>query len=124
MAIRGQMDSLRQAWVPLQIRHPDGQFRSIQAVVDTGYSGTLALPPDLIGNLELPAGLPTVVTLGNNVERRLRGFVGQILWHDRMRSIPILEARGAPLIGTRLLAGSQLVAQFRNGGEVVIEEIE
>ena len=117
------MDSRRQAWAPLQIRNADGRFLSIEAVVDTGYSGTLALPPSLIGQLELPAGLPTVVTLGNNVERRLRSFVGQILWHDRMRSIPVLEARGVPLIGTRLLAGSQLIVQFRSGGEVVIEEI-
>ena len=45
------------------------------------------------------------------------------MWHDRLRSIPVLEASGPPLLGTRLLAGSQLTAQFRNGGEVLIEEL-
>ena len=61
--------------------------------------------------------------LGGNVHRRLNARRGFLIWHDRLRAIPVLEASGPPLLGMRLLAGSQLTAQIRNGGDVLIEEL-
>ena len=61
--------------------------------------------------------------MGNRVEASLNAWLAQVLWHERLRTIRVLEAEGVPLLGTRLLAGSQLTAQFRNGGEVLIEEL-
>jgi hypothetical protein len=48
---------------------------------------------------------------------------GELDAHGRLRSIPVLEASGPPLIGTPLLTGSQLNTQFRNGGAALIEEL-
>ena len=121
--IRGRVDARRQARVPLEIRGNDGRIRSIEAVIDTGFSGHLTLPPAVIRRLGLEVDSQTNVILADNVPGRLNVSKGQILWHDRLRTVPFLAARGVPLLGMRLLAGSQLNIQVRPGGEVVIEEM-
>ncbi len=121
--IRGRVDARRQARVSLEIRGNDGRIRSIEAVIDTGFSGYLTLPPAVIRRLGLEVDSQTNVILADNVPGRLNVSKGQILWHDRLRTIPFLAARGVPLLGMRLLAGSQLNIQVRPGGEVVIEEM-
>ena len=117
------MTGQRQVMVPLEIGDGRGNFETIEVLVDTGYNGSLVLPSQLIFRLGLAPISRIRVTLGDNSRRRLNSWRGYLLWHDRLRSIPILESSGPPLIGTRLLAGSQLTAQFRNGGQVLIEEI-
>ena len=39
--------------ISLVVRGPHGRRRRIEAVVDTGYTGHLTLPPDLIELLQL-----------------------------------------------------------------------
>ena len=62
-------------------------------------------------------------TLGDNVRRSLSPWREYLLWNDRIRPIPVLEASGRPLIDARQMTGSQLTSIFRNGGEVLIEEL-
>ena len=121
--IRGRVTEQREVIVPLEIGDGRGNFDTIEVVVDTGYNGSLVLPSPLIFRLGLAPISRIRVTLGDNSRRMLNSWRGYLLWHDRLRSIPILEAPGRPLIGTRLLAVSELIVQFRNGGAVVIEEI-
>ena len=61
--------------------------------------------------------------LANRVQASLNVWLAQVLWHERIRTVHILESEGVPLLGTRLLAGSRMTAQFRSGGEVLIEEL-
>lgn len=123
MPIRGQVDTGLEAWVSLQIADNDGRFRSTEAVIDTGFNGFLTLPRNLVESLGFCRRRITEVILANRVKASLNVWLAQILWHERVLTVQILEAEGVPLLGTRLLAGSQLTAQFRNGGEVLIEEL-
>ena len=61
--------------------------------------------------------------LANRVRASLNVWLAQVLWQERIHTVQILEAEGVPLLGTRLLAGCLLTAQFTNGGQVLIEEI-
>ena len=121
--IRGRITPQRQVVIPLQVGDGRGTFQTIEVIVDTGYNGSLVLSSQIITELSLAPLTRIGVTLGDNVRRRLNSWRGYLMWHDRLRTIPVLEASGPPLLGTRLLAGSQLTAQFRNGGEVLIEEL-
>ena len=123
MMIRGRVDSRRQARVPLGIGGINGQFQTINVILDTGFNGSLTLPPEVVERLRLETDFQTNVILGNNVPARLSTWSGYILWHERPRLIQGLEAEGAPLLGMRLLQNSQLTIQVRVGGNVLIEEL-
>ncbi len=44
--IAGVVTASRQAIIRLTVRGPEGQEQEIEAVIDTGFDGTLTLPPD------------------------------------------------------------------------------
>ncbi len=52
--IEGVVNGFLEAVVSLPVRGPEDREREIEAVIDTGYSGNLALPPELVAELELP----------------------------------------------------------------------
>ena len=52
--IEGVVNGFFEAVVGLPVRGPEDRDREIEAVIDTGYSGNLALPPGLVAELELP----------------------------------------------------------------------
>ena len=121
--IRGNVNAGRQATIPIEIRGRGGLFHSLEAVIDTGFSGHLTLDPETIKLLDLRPMRSVDVILAGNLGRTLNAFRGAVLWHDQMRTVRILEASGMPLLGMRLLAGSQLTLQVRIGGEALIEQM-
>ena len=121
--IRGRLDALWRAWVPVEIRDNNGQFQTIEVVVDTGFNGYLALPTAMISRLGLEPGIPINVTLGTGTREQVNTRIGQVLLHENLYPVSVLESEGNPLLGMQLLVGSQLNIQVRPGGEVVIEEM-
>jgi clan AA aspartic protease len=51
--ITGIVTADRQATIRLPVRGPAGQQREIGAIIDTGFDGSLTLPPPLIATLGL-----------------------------------------------------------------------
>ncbi len=56
------MNASREAVIRLAVQGPSGQARDIEAVIDTGYSGTLTLPSSMVAELALAAatGIMTI----------------------------------------------------------------
>ena len=52
--IQGVVNAAYEAVVTLPLQDPEGRTRDIEAVIDTGYSGFLTLPPRLVDELGLP----------------------------------------------------------------------
>lgn len=122
--IRGRVDALRQAWVQLEIERSDGYFESIGTVVDTGFDGCLALPPEVIGRMRVKSDEPLDVYLATGAWEKVNTWLGNVLWHDLLRSVLILEASGPPLLGMELMEDSQLIMQPRINGHVLIEQLD
>ena len=51
--IEGTVNAAYEAVVPLPLRGPSGQARDVDAVVDTGFTRFLTLPPAMIAELGL-----------------------------------------------------------------------
>ena len=122
--IRGRVDAQRQAWVRLEIELSDGHFEPIETVVDTGFDGHLALPPEVIGRMRVRLDEPVDVYLATGSREIVNTWLGNVLWHDQTRSILILEASGHPLLGMELMEDSQLTMQPRINGHVWIERLD
>ena len=63
--IRGHVNAARQPVIPLQIFGADGRAETVEAVVDTGFDGSLTLPPDLVTRLDLPFGMTRPYVMGD-----------------------------------------------------------
>jgi len=94
-----------------------------QAVIDTGFSDYLTLPPQAIRTLGLPEGGSMRVSLADNSETDLQVYAGTVSWDGRSRDITILAAEGVPLIGMSLLYGFELRIRTIDGGSVTITSL-
>ena len=117
------MDFTLEAVAPVPIMNRNGQFQTVEFVVDTGFDGFLSLPAELIHRLGLEPYGNADITFANGQRELWNTWHCRIRWHDRPRDIVALESRGEVLVGMALLEGSQLTIQVRTGGAVVIEEL-
>jgi clan AA aspartic protease len=114
--IIGQIDEQFEARVLLSVLTRPELETTVNFLVDTGFNGFLAVTPILVEQLNLPLG---PVQRGMTADGRT-GFYDtaelRIVWHDRPTVIRA-QVLDEPLIGTRLLAGHQLIANWQPRGE-------
>jgi len=116
----GVVTAEREAALRLTIRGPQGQEQEVEAVIDTGFNGFLALTAPLVAALGLSYHSRTVVLLGDGSQTPLREYEGQVVWDGQERDILILETDGGPLIGMALLYGYRVTLDVVDGGPVTI----
>ncbi|MCY3918372.1 MAG: clan AA aspartic protease [Chloroflexi bacterium] len=119
--IEGVVNAAYEAVVTLFLRGPTGQEREIEAVIDTGYSGFLTLPPSLVEELGLPFLLHGGAVLANGDTATFGVHGVTILWDGRPRFIEADAVGPLPLAGMSLLDMHDLSIQVRDGGRVVIQ---
>lgn len=122
--IRGQVSADGAAMIRLQILGPADASQTIDAVIDTGFSGYLCLARTFIDSLELPFRQTETYTLADNSNIELDVFRCNVMWDGRVRPAFALAADGAPLLGMSLLRGFRLGIAVIDGGEVKIESLE
>jgi len=102
--------------------HGPVRARALQAVIDTGFTGELTLPPDLISALRLSFRTQEEVVLGDGTVRSVPLHVASVRFAGRNRRVLVGEAQTVPLVGTDLLRGFSLQIDFWEGGRVQIHE--
>jgi clan AA aspartic protease len=121
--IQGRVTSQRQALITVEVYGPRGPSEPADMIVDTGFTGFLALPSDLIARLGLPClGLRTAF-LADGREAVLNLFEAVMEWHGQLRRVLALEVRRGALLGMALLHGSRLTMDAVENGPVRIEPI-
>ena len=123
MAIIGTVAAGREALIPLDLVGPDEGRARIEAVVDTGFTGHLVLPPALAGELDLPLRGSRDSFLADGSIVSLDAYRVGVEWDDRVRVVTALAAEGGPLVGMSLLRGSEVSIKVVDGGEVVIRPV-
>lgn len=111
----GRVNADLMAVLTLDVRGENTAFVSVPAVVDTGYNGTLTLPPDLIAALSLPFFGSRAVFLADGSEAELNIYEAVVLWHGQERAVQILAADTGAAIGMALLYGSRLTMDILDG---------
>ncbi len=122
--IHGVVNQSCEAIVPLVISNSNRQTRLIDAVIDTGCTGFLSLPSEIIASLNLPWTGIDRGTLGDGSEVTFEVYAATVIWDGQYRDIPVNEAETDPLVGMSLLYGYDLRIRAVEGGRVSIEAIK
>jgi clan AA aspartic protease len=120
--ITGQVSQLH-ALLPVEFRAAGGPAVTIEFVVDTGFTGALALPAAAVAALGLPYALHMPATLADDSETHLPVHEATIVWDGHEAKAAVIAAGRRPLLGTALLDGATFTAQFVEGGLVSVVRI-
>ena len=75
----------------------------VSAVVDTGFEGFLALPPEMIRALGLPDKGNTEIVLADGTRRSIPIYDSAVLWNGQTLVGTVFEMPNTPLAGMELL---------------------
>ncbi len=101
----------------------NGRMWPLEASLDTGFTGDLALPASAIRRLGLTWLGERVFTLADGRRNAMNTYLGTLFWHERPLDVIVIQSDGAPLIGMGTLWGSQITLNAVDDGIVIIEEI-
>jgi clan AA aspartic protease len=122
--IHGVVSRNREATISLVVVNENRQTKLITAVIDTGYTGFLSLPSEIITELNLSWTGIDRGTLGDGSEVTFEVYAAKVIWDGEYRDIPINKAETDPLVGISLLYGYDLHIQTVEGGSVTIKRLE
>ena len=106
----GSVDDRLDAILPVQLLDGLNQLVTLEAVVDTGFSGFLILSSEVITKLGLTRLGASEAQLGNGEIVQFAVFTANVVWHGRQRVI----------VGMSLLKNSRLTIDVITGGKVSI----
>ena len=120
--ITGRVSWLLEAVVGVEVQDANGYLHSFPFVLDTGFTGFIALPAPSIRQLGLTPLEPRETVLLDGYSVSLAVYDGVVSWHGRPIPVTVLETERESVIGMALLENSTLTIQAWDGGDVLIEE--
>jgi clan AA aspartic protease len=109
--------------IRLKVKGLRGREQEVDAVIDTGYTASLTLPPVLVAALGLRWRSVDRVTLADGSECVFDVYEARVVWDGKVRQILVDEADADVLVGMRLLRGCELRMQVRARGKVTIKPL-
>jgi len=121
--ITGLVNARYEAMIRALVRDAAGQAHEIEAIIDTGFNGSLTLPPALIAALALPWRTRGSAILANGTEDEFDIYAATLIWDGIPRPILIESVDTAPLVGMALLYGYDVRIQAIDGGLMTLEAL-
>jgi clan AA aspartic protease len=120
--LTGSVAPSLEAHLSITVHGPGGQVTAT-AVIDTGFTSALALPLELVGQLQLPQLGSTRVVLADGSEAAADDYQAEVDWGPVRAGVRVVALGDVPLVGLPLLHGYRLTIDVRAGGDVTIEPI-
>ena len=121
--IRGVVNDRNEIRIPLPVLDVAGYEQVIDALLDTGFDGWLALPYALISSLQLLWVIELPVRFGDGRVELIDHYEATVVWDGVEHLVDVRALDGDILIGMALLTGYDLRARVVIGGDVAIEAI-
>jgi clan AA aspartic protease len=121
--IRGAVNGRLELIIPLTLFDSAGVNHHVDAIIDTGYTGFLTLPPAIIAKLGVPLSGRTNVRLADGSVHRMLYYKVRLEWDGMHRTVDVLELDRDPLMGMQLLSDSRVTFDVVVGGHVDIEAL-
>jgi clan AA aspartic protease len=121
--ILGTVNSRLEILIRIPIFDAAAQEQEVEAILDTGFTGSLTLPSTVITGLGLPWRSRANAVLANGTVEPFEIYAATVLWDGMARPILVQAIDTAPLLGMALLNGYDLRARVIVGGGVQVEAI-
>ncbi len=121
--IEGEGTPERKGIVRLRVSRPGGPSEEVDAAIDTGFTGFLALPTDTIARLGLNLIGARRGRLADGSLILMHLYLANVLWDGVLRRVQVLATGGPCLVGVSLLYGYVLTFEAIDGGHVIIEKL-
>ncbi|HEY3330150.1 MAG TPA: clan AA aspartic protease [Capsulimonadaceae bacterium] len=120
--IIGYMTKRKDPMVSVVVRGPSGTME-VQAIVDTGFTEYLTLPPAVVESLGLPIidNISVILADGSSVACNVHD--ARIKWDGDWIGINVQPAETTPLIGLGLLDGYEVRIEVAPDGAVEISSL-
>ncbi len=118
--MHGFVNQSCEAMIRVAVGHADAPKQMVEAVIDTGFTGFLSLPPTTIETLGLPWIFRDVATLGDGSEVIFEMYRAIVIWDGQLQVVDVAASDADPLVGMSLLYGFKLEIEAVEGGSVVI----
>ncbi len=121
--ITGLVTTAREAVIQMSVFGSHGHQQAIDVVIDTGFDGSLTLPPAVISSLGLPWRRRGVSVLADGSETVCDVYQATVVWDGIPRLVAVDAVEMVPLVGMSLLYGFELTMQVVERGAVTIKPI-
>ncbi|NEO81464.1 clan AA aspartic protease [Moorena sp. SIO4G3] len=122
--MQGFVNQNCEAIIPIVVSHANSPKQMVEAVIDTGFTGFLSLPPSTISSLGLPWIFRDIGTLGDGSEVIFEMYRATVIWDGKNQVIDVAESEAEPLIGMSLLYGFKVQIEAIEGGLITIEALK
>jgi clan AA aspartic protease len=106
--------------IKVVFRLPNLPDMEIEFVIDTGFQGALTLPVPAVAAMGLPFYEAVTANLADDSHVAVDVHKATILWDSRELQVAVLAMGQRPLLGTALLDGFNLSADFADDGPVTV----
>jgi clan AA aspartic protease len=113
----------REATIRLGVIGLPGHPQDIEAVIDTGFTGFLTLPPALVTALGLSWLCRQPGILADGRVEYFDVYIATVIWDGQPRTIEVEAADTEPLVGMSLLDRHSLRIDVLSGGVVTISAL-
>ncbi|MBW4690231.1 MAG: clan AA aspartic protease [Lyngbya sp. HA4199-MV5] len=121
--ITGTVNASGEAMLRIVVGGLGTQRIVVDAIIDTGYTGYLTLPPSAIASLNLPYRGSEEGILGDGSAQVFDVYSAAIIWDGEFKTIKVNESDTASLLGVGLLYGYEVCIQTINGSAVSIKAL-
>ncbi len=122
VALAGNDVSGLGAFVKLTICTPTGQELEIEALIDTGFTGYLCMPPAMISDLGLSHKGKSQVRLADGRGEAVDYYRATVIWDDQQRAVHVYKMHDS-IVGMSLIRGYELKVEAVVGGNVTINRL-
>lgn len=121
--ITGVVNANREATIHLLAHGPSGQQQEVEAIIDTGFTGFLTLPPVLVQELDLAWLCRQPGVLADGSVKFFDVYIATVIWEGQPRIVEVEASDTDPLVGMSLLDRHSLRIDVLPGGVVTITVI-
>ena len=116
----GRVTSARQPLLPMAILDGNGQWQTLPFVLDTGFTGFIAVPERYSRQLGLTFRRMVDVSSATEQSVMVASGYALIVWFGRQRAVRAVQAGTHPLIGMSLLRQRHIAISAVTNGAVTI----
>jgi clan AA aspartic protease len=118
----GHVTANGHAQIQIVVEDSNEGTHDVEALLDTGFNGALALPAQRIASLGLKRRGQVTAVLASGEEHNVPTYRATVRIGGTRHSVVVAEA-GESLVGMRLLWGFDLGIQCIDGGKIDLERL-